>query len=127
MIGHHEQLRVWRRSHELTLEVYAATKNFPKEETYGLRAQMRRAALGVATNLSEGAARKSRREFAHFVSISRGSASEVAYLLLVSKDLGLLDHKRYEALNDGYNHVARMLTRMLHALSPHPQEDSRTL
>jgi len=114
---HHKELIVWQKAHKLTLEVYLATKSFPKEETYGITSQLRRAALSVAANIAEGGARRSRKEFAQFVSLARGSASEVAYLLLVAKDLGYLSNERYLHLSDGYDHVSRMLTRLLKALS----------
>src|SRR5437867_11172830 len=85
---HHKELIVWQKAHQLTLAVYSATKGFPKEETYGITSQLRRAALSVAANLAEGGARRSRKDFAQFVSLGRGSASEVGYLLVVATDRG---------------------------------------
>lgn len=117
IVTDHRGLAVWQMAHRLTLEIYAATKEFPKEEKYGLASQLRRAALAVATNLAEGGARRSRREYAQFTAISRGSASEVGYLLLVSKDLGYLNQDRFSQLSDGYDHVSRMLTKMLKSLT----------
>ena len=116
MVVDHRGLTVWQEAHRLTLEIYSVTKSFPREETYGLTAQLRRAALAVATNLSEGGARRSRREYAQYVSIARGSASEVGYLLLVSRDLGYIDQAKFAELSDGYDHVMRMLTRMMKSL-----------
>ena len=118
MVIDHRGLAVWQKAHKLTLEIYSVTKGFPKEETYGLTVQLRRAALAVATNLAEGGARRSRREYAQFAAIARGSASEVGYLLLVSKDLGYLDSQEFSELNDGYDHVSRMLTNLMKALHP---------
>ena len=57
MALHHKELIVWQKAHKLTLEVYSATKSFPKEETYGITSQLRRAALSVAANIAEGGAR----------------------------------------------------------------------
>ncbi|HEV8353221.1 MAG TPA: four helix bundle protein [bacterium] len=116
MIIDHRDLAVWKKAHRLTLRVYAVTKHFPAEERYGLIVQLRRAALSIATNLAEGAARTSRREFMQFTAIARGSASEVAHLLLVSHDLGFLPHEDFHALEDECNHIARMLTSMLRSL-----------
>lgn len=116
MVAHHEGLTVWQKAHKLTLEIYRVTGNFPREETYRLVDQLRRAAIAVPNNLSEGGARQSRRGFAQFVSIARGSASEICYLLLVSSDLGYLDAKEYLRLRDDYDHVSRMLTKMLRSL-----------
>ncbi len=117
MVTDHRELAVWQKAHRLTLEIYTATKQFPKEEKYGLTAQLRRAALGIAVNLAEGGARRSRREYAQFVAIARGSASEEGYLLLVSRDLGYLSQDEFEKLGDGYDHVSRMLTKMLKSLT----------
>ena len=116
MAMHHKELAVWQKAHMLTLEIYSTTKNFPREETYGITSQLRRAAISIASNLAEGGARRSRKEFAQFVSLARGSASEIAYLLLVARELGYLNEERYAILSDGYDHVSRMLTRLLKAL-----------
>lgn len=116
MASHHEQLVVWQKAHRLTLDIYAVTRGFPREETYGLVVQLRRAAVAVATNIAEGAARRHRREYMQYVSIARGSASEVSYLLLVAKDLEYIDPRRFAELTEGYNHVSRMLTKMIRAL-----------
>ena len=117
MAMHHKDLAVWQKAHKLTLEIYSATRSFPREETYGMVSQLRRAALAVPTNLAEGGARRSRKEYAQFSWIARGSASEVAYLLLVSRDLGSLERQKFQELSDGYDHVSRMLTRLVKALS----------
>lgn len=120
MTLHHKDLEVWKKAHRLTLEIYSVTKNFPKEETYGIVTQLRRAALAVPTNIAEGGARRTRKEYAQFCSIARGSASEVAYLLLVSRDLGYLNQEAFAQLSDGYDHIARMLTRLVKALMREP-------
>ena len=116
MAAHHEDLKVWQKAHKLSLEIYRLTGSFPREETYGLIAQIRRAAAAVATNIAEGAARQSRREFAQFVSIARGSASEVCDLLLLSKNLGYGDATKYAKVLDDYDHISRMLTKLLRSL-----------
>jgi four helix bundle protein len=69
---------------------YLVTQSFPKEEQYGLTAQMRRAAVSIPSNLAEGAARSSKKEFAQFVSISKGSLSELETQMLIAQDLGFL-------------------------------------
>ncbi len=119
MASHHKDLAVWQKAHKLTLEIYKATTSFPKEERYGIASQLRRAAFGIATNLAEGGARRSRREYVQFASVARGSASEVAYLLLVSRDLGYLNAEKFNELAEGYDHVSRMLTNLIRALSNH--------
>lgn len=114
---HHEDLAVWKAAHQFTIDVYTMTRTFPREERYGLVAQLRRASVGIPTNLAEGAARRSRREFAHFVSIARGSASEVGYLLLLSRDLGYLSFEQHEDPSERLNRISRMLTNLLRSLA----------
>jgi four helix bundle protein len=115
---HHEDLAVWRTAHQHTIEIYTATKAFPREELYGLVAQLRRASAGIPTNLAEGAARRSRREFAQFVAIARGSASEMGYLLLLSRDLGYIGIEQHQQLSERLNHISRMLTNLMRGLAP---------
>src|SRR2546428_14017499 len=90
MVSHHGELEVWKKAHRFALDVYRATQKFPREEMYGLTAQLRRAAVAIAANIAEGGARQSRKEFLRFCYIPRGSASASDYLLLGSRDLGVL-------------------------------------
>ncbi|MBA3028658.1 MAG: four helix bundle protein [Desulfobacteraceae bacterium] len=83
----HKDLRVWQESLKLAKEIYTITNSFPKEETYGLVSQMRRAAVSVASNIAEGAARASNREFAQFLYIALGSLSELDTQWLLAKEL----------------------------------------
>lgn len=96
----HENLDAWREAMALVKTTYVITQGFPKEETYGLAAQMRRAAISVPSNLAEGAARASRREFSQFISIATGSLSELETQYLIAVDLGYLpgDHEVFPAL-----------------------------
>ena len=89
----HYKLDAWKEAMELVKAVYRVTQNFPKEEMFSLTSQMRRAAISVPSNLAEGAARTSQYEFAQFLSISRGSLSELETQLLIAKDLGYLKHE----------------------------------
>ena len=75
----------------LVRAVYEATKTFPSEEFYGLTAQIRRSAVSIPSNIAEGAARSSDREFAHYLSIAKGSLSELETQLLIAVDLGYLE------------------------------------
>ena len=78
---------IWKLSHQLTLDVYLVSKSFPKEEIYGIVSQIRRASTSIPTNISEGCGRDSDAEFNRFLTIALGSAFEVEYLLILSKDL----------------------------------------
>ncbi len=79
-----KELKVWEKAHALTLLVYAETRTFPKEELYGLTSQLRRSAASVAANVVEGCGRRSDGEFTRFLQISRGSAAELEYHLLLA-------------------------------------------
>lgn len=81
-------LTVWQKAHKLALAVYSHTAGFPKDERFGLTAQVRRAAVSVASNIAEGRGRNSDRDFARFLSIAAGSLSEVECQLLIACDLG---------------------------------------
>ena len=88
----HHDLKVWREGMELVTEVYRVTSDFPREEIYGLTSQMRRAAVSVPSNIVEGAARTSSKEFLQFLSIARGSLSELETQILISQNLGYLQN-----------------------------------
>ncbi|NOR17602.1 four helix bundle protein [candidate division WOR-3 bacterium] len=107
---------VFKLAHELTLKIYKITSKFPKIEIYALASQMRRAAFSIPTNIAEGAARNSRAEYRRFVSIAKGSAGEISYQIILSRDLGYIDSDNCRILIDDYNRVGRMLTRLIQSL-----------
>ena len=97
----HHDLKAWQTAMELVKDIYAITASFPKEEIYGLTGQIRRAAVSVPSNIAEGAARTGPKEFLRFLSISRGSLSELETQLIISQDLGYFqsDEKMFEKIN----------------------------
>jgi four helix bundle protein len=103
------KLKVWQKGHAPTLAVYEATSAFPREEVHGLTSQMRRSSSSVATNIAEGCGRDSTLEMRKALRLAMGSASELEYQLLLSKDLGYLSSKTYEALNAATTEEKRML------------------
>ena len=103
---------------ELVLEVYRRTRRLPPEERYGLQAQIRRAAVSVPTNLVEGCAQRSTKDYLHFVVLSLGSASEVRYLLGLAHRLGMLSADDHAELVARYGELIRGLQRLLDALRP---------
>jgi four helix bundle protein len=111
-----EDLDVFRLAHRLALEVYRATESFPREEQFGLTAQLRKAATSVPSNLVEGASRFSQAEYRSFISISRGSAGEARYQLLLAMDLEYLEKTRGEQLRTDYSRVVQMLTNLYKSL-----------
>ena len=104
------ELKVWHKAHKLALGVYSISAKFPKEETYGLSSQIRRAAASIATNIAEGCGRGSNKELKQFLQISMGSASEVEYQILLSHELGYMNRKVYDSLNKDIQEVKKMLS-----------------
>ena len=107
------QLRVWQRAHELTLQVYQVTAQFPKAETYALTSQIRRAASSIGANIAEGCGRGSDADFSRFLSMALGSASELENHLQLAFDLKFLFSGDYSELNDATTEVKRMLTALI--------------
>lgn len=107
------ELRVWQRSHQLTIAIYRATASFPKEEMFGLTRQIRRAAASIGANIAEGCGRDSGADFARFLQIAAGSASEVDNHLLLAKDLGFLTNPQLEPLASELAQIRPMLTSLI--------------
>jgi four helix bundle protein len=110
------QLKVWEKAHQLALAVYKVTKGFPKEELYGLTSQIRRSSMSIPTNIAEGCGRNTDAEFARFLQISMGSASETEYQLILARDLEFLSKKAHEKLHMDVEEVKRMLASLLKTL-----------
>jgi four helix bundle protein len=101
-----------QKAHELTLQVYRVTKDFPKAEFFSLTSQIRRACYSIPMNLAEGCAKSSDAEFGRFIDISCGSASELDYGLLLARDLNYLSGDRYEDLLEDLTIVRKMLSKL---------------
>ena len=101
----------------LVVEVYRLTRRFPPEERYGLQAQIRRAAVSAPTNIVEGGARRSTKDYLYFISVALGSASAERYLLSLARRLGFVASGEGEALESRYGDVIRELQRLLDVLS----------
>jgi four helix bundle protein len=109
-------LDVWRLGKEIVLEVYQASKTFPKEEQYGLVNQMRRAAVSVPSNIAEGFIRLHNREYRQFLYMALGSCAELETQLELSWDLGFLDSDKKCQLLEKLNHESRMLQNLIKKL-----------
>ena len=103
------KLEAFQLADSLVVELYRASARFPAAERFGLQAQLRRAAVSVAANLAEGCARRSQRDYLHFVGIAIGSASEVRYLVQLSARLGFIDQAAGDKVAYGYGRVVRAL------------------
>ena len=99
-------LLVWRKAHEFVLAVYAFTAAFPRQETYGLALQMRRAAVSIPANIAEGFRRRSKAEKARYMNIAEGSLEECRYYLILAQDLGYGDTTK---LATALEEVSRLL------------------
>lgn len=106
-------LKVWQKSHQLTLAVYQATKGFPREEMFGLTSQARRAASSVPANIAEGCGRGSDPDFKRFLHVAMGSACELQYHLLLSRDLEYLKCDDWNTLDQQSAEVKRMLSSLI--------------
>jgi four helix bundle protein len=104
-----KKLIVWQESNELAYQVYLKTKQFPKEEIYGITSQLRRAALSIPTNLVEGTSRQGKRELKQFVNIALGSLAETEYLIDFSLKLGYLNRDSHEELKNLRKKVGSLL------------------
>jgi four helix bundle protein len=106
-------LKVWTKAHALALVAYQVTQAFPAPERYGLTSQMRRAAVSVPTNIAEGCGRASDADFACFLHVAMGSASELEYLILLARDLRLLTDETHGKITDSIEEVKRMLSSLI--------------
>ena len=109
-------LKVWEKAHALTLAIYKSSKTFPRDEMHGLTSQMRRASVSIGANIAEGTCRRGDVDFARFLQIAAGSASELEYHLLLARDLELLGTSDYQRLSDETVNVKRMLASLMKKL-----------
>ena len=100
---------IWKLSHLLTIEVFKLTETFPNSEKYNLVSQMQRAAYSIPSNFSEGCGRDSDKDFNRFLQICLGSAHELEYFFILTKDLNYINQENYESLNDQINIIKKKL------------------
>jgi four helix bundle protein len=110
-------LKIWQEAHNLTLEIYCLTNKFPKQETYGLRAQLRRSAASIPANIAEGMGRNTTKELIQFIYNARGSLQETIYHLILAKDLAYINKDEFNKLNDRYNGLGKGLNVFLSKLN----------
>ncbi len=106
-----QDLEVWQTSRELTLDIYKASRSFPKEEVYGLTSQIRRAAVSISANIAEGFSRRSNPDKYHFYNMAQSSLQELKCFLILCEDLGYLDSKI--TLWEISERVGKMLFRLM--------------
>jgi len=113
---HWRELEVWKKAHELVLEIYRVTSGFPKAEAFGIVDQLGRAAYSVPANIVEGQSRHTTKEYMQFLYQARGSLEEVRYFLLLSKDLGYLKGDVYGRLEEEYETASKLLNGLIKSL-----------
>ncbi|MCB0647072.1 MAG: four helix bundle protein [Saprospiraceae bacterium] len=112
-----KNLLIWQKSHQLTLNIYSITTEFPSFEKYGLTNQMRRSASSIPANISEGCGRNSDKELKRFLSIAMGSAAELEYQILLAKDLMYISDEVYEDLTLLIIEIRKMINSFIEKLN----------
>ena len=115
-IKSHKDLLVWQKAVELVVTVYRITSTFPRDELYGLVSQIRRSAVSIPSNIAEGAARQTKREFQQFLHIALGSASELETQFIIAGRLGYCDALQMEAMSREMDQIRRMLLGLIRQL-----------
>jgi four helix bundle protein len=109
----YRDLIAWRKAMDLVMDVYRVTQAFPRDELYGLTNQLRRAAVSVPSNIAEGQARFSRKEFHHFLSQARGSLVEIETQLTIAENLGYLGPNQTRSLLDKASELGKILNGLI--------------
>ncbi|OGQ00934.1 MAG: hypothetical protein A2026_14495 [Deltaproteobacteria bacterium RBG_19FT_COMBO_46_12] len=112
----YKDLIVYQKGYKLSLEIYQVTKNYPKEEIYGLISQMRRSAVSIPCNISEGYRRGHRKEYVQFLYMAQGSCGELETLVSLSYDLGMLDKITFEKLYPMQEEISKLLRGLILSL-----------
>ena len=115
-MGDYRKLRVWQQARKLTYQAYRVTAGFPLHERFGLTAQIRRAAVSIMANIAEGCGRNRDGELLRFLTIARGSATELDCHLIVAEDQSYLDKEAAPALQQRVELIQRMLMLLIHRL-----------
>jgi four helix bundle protein len=122
MTESYRNLIAWQKAKDLAVDVYRCTRKFPKDETYGLTSQMRRAAVSVPSNIAEGKGRRSRKDFAHFIYQARGSLLELETQLSIARDLEYLDALTFNNTLGKAEEVGRILNGLVNHLQTQPDK-----
>jgi four helix bundle protein len=109
----YKDLVAWRKAMDLVTEIYLVTRAFPREEVYGLTSQLRRAAVSVPSNIAEGQARFSQKEFHHFLSLARGSLVEIETQLMIAQNLDYLSLQQIRPLLDKTAELGKVLNGLI--------------
>ena len=120
----HKRLRVFHDAHLVTVAIYTHTRKFPNDETFGVRTQMRRAAVSVSSNIVEGNARRGSREYSRFLHIALGSACELSYLVDLAKELELAEGSEWTDVSLQCTAVVKQLQRLTERVAAFEEEEA---
>jgi len=112
-----KEFKVWQRAIELITEVYTMSKRFPDDEKFSLTSQIRRSAVSIASNISEGAGRKTDKDFSNFLSISLGSQFELETQIIIANRIGYLNNSRYASISDELVELQKMTRTLIDKFS----------
>ena len=104
-----KELKVWQKGREFVKDIYLATRNFPKDELFGITSQMRRSAVSIPTNIAEGCGRNTDADLSRFFDIANGSAFELETLAILSFDLDFLSQEEFNRFDKKLNEIQRMI------------------
>ena len=122
MAKSYKELIVWKKAMKVAKETYYLTRKLPKEELYALTNQMRRCAISIPSNIAEGNARSTRKDYANFLRIAAGSKAELETQLLLAVEIGYLKSSDIEGLSKMLEEIGKMLNAMIKKLIPNPFE-----
>ena len=112
-IKNYQELNIWKRSVEIVIEIYNTSKNFPKEELYGLTSQIRRASVSIPSNIAEGFNRYHNKEFRQFLYVSLGSCAEVETQLFIAQRLNYVDQEKAPKLIKELGEIGKMINNLI--------------
>ena len=113
----YENLDAWKEATNLAVQIYQTTKNFPKEEIFGITSQLRKASISISSNIAEGSGRKSKKDFKQFVHMASGSSNEVESLLHICSRLDLITADSYKELKQNTERLGRLIGGLLKYLN----------
>ncbi len=119
----YKDLIAYQKGYKLALKIYQITKDYPREEIYGLTSQMRRSAVSIPCNLAEGYRRGHRKEYVQFLYMAHGSCSELETLISLSHDLGLISEQVFQELYGLQEEVSKLLNGLISSLSKPPRKN----
>jgi four helix bundle protein len=108
-MNNYKELKIWQKSVDLAVKVYEITKEFPKEEMYGLTSQLRRSAISIASNIAEGAGRNSKKDFNNFLGVSNASSCELETQLIIAERVNLIDNLVLKSTQEQIEEIQKMI------------------